>query len=116
MQCEYYSQGIDCTPLLRPGTLVRISCAVGYEKPQRNVPDTIHCNRSGEWNTQPWQCQEVCGEIKLPRANIVGGEETEIDRVPWQAAIYRKDEEARELEFICGGSIITSRFVMSGKI
>lgn len=95
--------------------MARISCAVGYEKPTRNVSEVILCNRSGEWNTHPWECEEVCGEIKLPRANIVGGTETEIDRVPWQAAIYRKNIETRELEYICGGSIITSRFIISGE-
>lgn len=114
--CEYSNQGIECKYLIQPGTTAKISCAVGYEKPKRQVSDEIKCNLNGQWNDQPWECDEVCGEIKLPRANIVGGTETEIDKVPWQTVIYRKDEKTNQLKFICGGSIITSRFVISGNI
>lgn len=114
--CEYNDRGINCKQLLPPGTRVTINCAVGYARPENiTVPDIIVCDRFGEWNAHPWQCNEVCGEVGYNIPNVVGGRETNVYEVPWQAAIYIYQETNRQYEFICGGSIISSKIVVSGE-
>lgn len=114
--CEYKNRGLNCKQLLPPGTRITITCAVGYARPQRQVPDIIVCDQSGEWHSHPWQCDEVCGEVKADVVPfIVGGEETTVSKVPWQAAIYMYNDPNRRYDFICGGSIISSKIVISGE-
>ncbi|XP_043205378.1 coagulation factor X-like [Amphibalanus amphitrite] len=49
-----------------------------------------------------------CGQVNRA-SRIVGGEETEANEYPWQAAIYRID---RDLTF-CGGTVINSLYVLT---
>lgn len=90
-----------------------MSCRIGYRQPDRPLPDVIICDPSGEWNTYPWKCEESCG-VPTPDQIpfIVGGQQTEIRKVPWQAGIYSKAHTS-QWEFICGGSIVSSRIVVS---
>jgi len=54
----------------------------------------------------------VCGQSgNLISIRIVGGGEAELDAWPWMAAIYATERTGRQL--ICGGSLITSRDVIT---
>jgi Secreted trypsin-like serine protease len=47
---------------------------------------------------------------------IVGGKEVLAGEYPWYSALYRnKNGSETNLDFYCGGMLISSRFVLSGK-
>lgn len=46
-------------------------------------------------------------------AYVVGGSATNISRIPWHVGIYRRDGEDSLFKQICGGTIISSRIVIS---
>lgn len=65
-----------------------------------------------------------CGRVKVKdteteaeinakvEVRIVGGEEENIDGFPWLVAFYQQPHDA----FFCAGSLISERFIVSGKI
>lgn len=54
----------------------------------------------------------VCGE-KVPKGvtNIIGGQLAKIGEYPWQVGVYNSDRS-----HICGGSLLSQRVVLSGKL
>jgi hypothetical protein len=44
----------------------------------------------------------------------VGGNSTDIKEFPWQVALYTFKEQ--KLDFKCGGTLISRRFILTGKI
>ncbi|KAF2878907.1 hypothetical protein ILUMI_27267 [Ignelater luminosus] len=58
----------------------------------------------------------VCGIVK-EQARIWGGEIAEIGEFPWMAAIeYKNRHDNREVDIICGGSLINDEFVLSSAV
>jgi hypothetical protein len=58
-----------------------------------------------------------CGRnIPPPTGNWLsfGGQSVDIKETPWQVAIYFYGEE--RLEFKCGGALISTMFILTGKI
>jgi len=50
-----------------------------------------------------------CG-VANRRSRLVGGEDTEVDEYPWQAAVVKKDSPT---DFVVSGSLINDRFVLT---
>ncbi|XP_031618112.1 modular serine protease-like [Contarinia nasturtii] len=101
----------SCVRPVEPGTLAYVSCQRGYEKigPQQ----TLTCREDGRWSPTPQRCTQICGEINEGTAYIVGGSVTTISRIPWHAGIYRKNSYDGKYSQICGGTIITSKVIIS---
>ena len=51
------------------------------------------------------------GDLEL-EAQIINGDSTSIEAIPWQVAIFFHDEKHKKWIFRCGGSILTPKFVM----
>lgn len=62
---------------------------------------------------EPVRCSPICGEVSEGTAYIVGGQTTNISRVPWHAGIYRRSGLDRQFEQICGGTIINAKIIVS---
>lgn len=102
------------TKFKRDSDYCAVSCQRGYEKtgPQQ----TLTCRQDGRWSPQPQKCTAICGEINEGAAYVVGGATTNISRVPWHVGIYRKGSYDAKYQQICGGTIITSRIVISAMV
>lgn len=104
----------SCVRPAEPGTIAYVSCQRGYEK---NGPQqTLTCLGDGRWSPAPQRCTQICGEINEGTAYVVGGSVTNITRVPWHVGIYRKEREDGRYQQICGGTILTSRVVISAMV
>lgn len=59
--------------------------------------------------------QEGCGLTKVKNTRIVGGSEAPAGSFPWFALLGRENQFFNEikLKFFCGGSLITSRHVLT---
>jgi len=77
--------------------------------------DIIRCDENGEWDFSPYKCSPVCGKIEASTTFITAGETVDIHDVPWQTAIYIKNS-SNLFVHICGGTIISTRFVLSGNM
>jgi len=56
----------------------------------------------------------ICGhEGTITRPFIHGGYTVERGQYPWMTAIYQIREEEEDIDFICGGSLISSRTIIS---
>lgn len=121
--CEYNGITIGCGattatagPTIRPGTSASISCATGYQKPAFRAKDFIVCEAStGSWSGTPMRCDPICGVDASPTGTtyIVGGQTTDVARVPWHVGIYSDLSNPARLQQICGGTILTNRLVVS---
>lgn len=77
------------------------------------MPDKIICDQDGEWHYHPWHCDPVCGERKTDIIPLItGGHIAKIKEVPWHVAIYYNFNQTYK-EYICGGTIISSRIILS---
>lgn len=104
----------SCVRPVEPGTIAYVSCQRGYEKtgPQQ----TLTCQSNGRWNPQPQKCTQICGEINEGAAYVVGGSTTNVSRVPWHVGVYKKNSYDGKFQQICGGTIITSRVIISAMV
>lgn len=109
---------VRCTAadLVVPGVVVQIACRSGYRNVQPNSRQ-ITCDHNGQWNNYPKPCQQVCGE-EGPAVDgyIHSGVVTMNHQVPWHVAIYHIANDTRIDQvptYICGGSIINARMVIS---
>lgn len=113
-----YSNEFPFLPLppkqVEPSTVAYVSCQRGYEKtgPQQ----TLTCQPNGRWNPTPTRCTSICGEINAGSAYVVGGATTNITRVPWHAAIYKKNGHDSKFQQICGGTVVSSKIVISAMV
>lgn len=104
----------SCIRPVEPGTIAYVSCQRGYERtgPQQ----TLTCQPDGRWQPRPQRCTQICGEINEGSAYVVGGATTNITRVPWHVAIYRKNGRDSKFQQICGGTIVSSKTVISAMV
>lgn len=103
----------SCVRPVEPGTIAYVSCQQGYEKtgPQQ----TLTCQPDGRWSPSPQRCTPICGEINEGAAYVVGGLNTSISKVPWHAGIYQKNHYD-QYQQICGGTIISSKVIISAMV
>ncbi|KAK3909566.1 Serine protease easter [Frankliniella fusca] len=53
-----------------------------------------------------------CGPVLADR--IIGGREAQVNELPWMARLgYRRDEYSTRLDYSCGGSLISNRYVLT---
>lgn len=102
---------VRCTDPSKPGTIARINCQRGYEN-QRVPQQVISCGNDGRWKPAPNPCTQLCGE-EGPEGSpyIVGGIVTNITKVPWHVAIYKRLNG--RFEQWCGGTILNAKVVIS---
>uniref|UniRef100_A0A182LSY4 Peptidase S1 domain-containing protein n=1 Tax=Anopheles culicifacies TaxID=139723 RepID=A0A182LSY4_9DIPT len=118
--CEYDRRQITCKRPLPPKTLVRIGCRIGYQKPLDPVNETLHCV-DGIWDSAVFRCDPICGTpTPDAEAYIIGGRNLSIAEVPWHMAIYKNlnaatlsDLRSPDWKYVCGGSILTERLVVT---
>lgn len=110
--CKLNGNDVRCDEYAKPGTTIDVGCRPRYERLGRRV-DVLTCTSSGIWSSQPFACTAICGE-EAPSGTpyIVGGYETDIDKVPWHAAIYMRDSQSR-YQIHCGGTILNERTILS---
>uniref|UniRef100_A0A1B0DD71 Peptidase S1 domain-containing protein n=1 Tax=Phlebotomus papatasi TaxID=29031 RepID=A0A1B0DD71_PHLPP len=110
--CETASgDPIPCSSQLPPGTVANLKCKQGYIMPREFVQTRTRCEDDGNWSTHIFKCDQVCGIIEEGFAFVSGGKETNITQVPWQAAIYERQNG--RYNQICGGSILTATAIVS---
>jgi hypothetical protein len=99
-------QTINCTDAI-DGTTAEFNCATFYE----NVDARPAVCTNGSWSKRIPDCQPVCGKISPTRQPtlIVGGRVSKQGQFPWQVALYRFQT------FICGGSLLNERLILTGK-
>lgn len=104
---------VGCRLPVDPGTYATINCRQGYERTE-DFQALISCGEDGRWSPEPGRCKQICGEEgSQGRPFVVGGYESNIAEVPWQAGIYMKRTADGDFVHICGGSIISARLVVS---
>lgn len=59
---------------------------------------------------------QICGVPKKATGLIFGGENFDRGDFPWMVALYHKTLRKRKAEYICGGSVISDRHVVTGEI
>lgn len=102
--------------LVEPGVTVHVACRSGYRTAQANG-QRVTCDRNGRWSDYPKPCQQVCGEEGAAVDGFIfSGSITDNRRVPWHVGIYHIADDTRkdrEPTYICGGTIINARMVIS---
>lgn len=104
----------SCVRPVEPGTIAYVNCQRGYLK--SGPSQTLTCESTGRWNPTPQRCSPICGEISEGNAYVVGGSKTNVSRVPWHAGIYKKNGRYGNFQQICGGTIATTRIVISAMV
>ena len=94
--------------------MVHIKCANGYQKTAQSYPDIIQCTKFGKWNFPIYKCEPICGKIQDTN-NEKNVNKESIKDFPWHANIYVKSTIENNYMYICGGTIINSRVIVSGK-
>lgn len=107
-------QEVSCTEPARPGTFARINCQRGYKSVSADVEQVVSCRQDGRWFPPPQPCVQICGQEGPDGAPyIVGGEVTNITKVPWHVGIYKKSSTNGELVQQCGGTILNPKVIIS---
>ncbi|XP_075145980.1 modular serine protease-like isoform X2 [Haematobia irritans] len=95
---------------------VEIICASGFRRKSRNSParQRIQCLPNGKFSETREPCIQDCGlplvhKIELNR----GGIETKPNQVPWHVAIFAIGLTSNDYTYICSGSIISPRIVVT---
>lgn len=106
--CKHKGIQVSCNDYIKSGTIVQISCANGYRKPNRSVQEYLRCDEFGEWDYTPFRCEPECGTISTHNNN---NNKTEIINIPWHALIYSK--LSGQFKQICSGTIINAKLILS---
>lgn len=104
----------SCIRPVEPGTIAYVNCQRGYQK--SGPLQTLTCESTGRWSPSPQRCVQICGEINEGNAYVVGGSKTNVSRVPWHVGVYRKNDRSANFQQICGGTIITSKLIISAMV
>ncbi|XP_055374927.1 uncharacterized protein LOC129607777, partial [Condylostylus longicornis] len=115
IRVEYYYKDnrVENQTIFKPGTIARIKCATMYRKPTKYlIHEDVHCQTNGEWDYEPFQCEQICGTIDTNLPFSVNSTLTLPNRVPWNVAIYSKNKQ-QKYEQKCGGTIIQSKIVIT---
>jgi secreted trypsin-like serine protease len=77
------------------------------------------CSENGQWTRRRnnFFCTLECGDGGQEVTGlIVGGVSSKKGKWPWHVAMYQEDPpNSGKYEFFCGGSLINSRAVITGK-
>ncbi|XP_055383176.1 modular serine protease-like [Condylostylus longicornis] len=114
-RCYYKGKQIYCNRRrLRPGTIAKIECAYMYQKPHNKLfHETITCTNNGFWDNLPTQCEQICGTTEPKLKTEANNTELIFNRTPWQVSIYYQDKNVLAYKYICSGTLIHSKIVLS---
>ncbi|XP_055383224.1 modular serine protease-like [Condylostylus longicornis] len=113
LNCNYKRKKISCDKPFRPGTIIKISCAFMYQKPLNvHVHDKIQCQSDGDWDHSVFKCKQICGIFDKELSNEKN-QLANIYRAPWHIAMYHTTYDKTMYKFICAGTLVKSRVVMS---
>jgi hypothetical protein len=103
-------QTINCTDAV-DGTIAQFRCASFYEDSRLARPTAV-CT-DGKWSESVPDCRPVCGKTSTTKdpTLIVGGRVSKKGQFPWQAALYSSVDKS----FLCGGSLLNERVILTGK-
>ena len=97
-QCLHKFKKVPCGVISHEeGTEVTMHCKPGYNSVGNESVARLTCQPNGTWDEAAPVCRPTCGLINGQTKSIA----------PWHVAIYRKDS------YICGGSIVSDRVVIS---
>lgn len=108
------SEDVTCRSgdMVDPGTEARIACQTGYRSSVRE--QELVCQADGNWDKQAFPCSQICGqEGASGTPYIVGGVQTKNSKVPWHIGIYTLTDLNAEPTYICGGSIVSAKVIVS---
>lgn len=110
--CTYNNRIVSCLEPPRPGTVVKITCALLYES--TNGIQQLRCGRDGRWSPAPTACVHKCGE-EAPKGTpfVVGGRLANITEVPWHVGIYQLNRDKNGYDVVCGGTIINALMIIT---
>ncbi|XP_063701143.1 uncharacterized protein LOC134831355 [Culicoides brevitarsis] len=95
------------------GTKVYISCQKpDYERPKSIKHHEIECLEDGNWSAPIYDCIKIQINVKDVLPLNTGGIETEINKVPYHAAIYGRKKNGNPF-LKCGSTIISQRVVVT---
>jgi dynein heavy chain len=104
-----------CSESQKAGVEARLTCAP-YYRPAGDLP--IHyekCGENGKWSPgvhEQFSCVPDCGISEVKRTPyITNGVGTERGQWPWHVGIYLLVDN--ELQYICGGALITDQSVLT---
>ncbi|XP_061398666.1 modular serine protease-like [Musca vetustissima] len=95
------------------GSIIHSICAPGYKRQQMiGKRQILRCLTDGTFDQKREPCEQYCGHPSVPMASITKGvTSNDPNQVPWHVSIYKLVNN--KWEFICGGSIVTPRIVIS---
>ncbi|CAH1981964.1 unnamed protein product [Acanthoscelides obtectus] len=92
------------------GSTLEYSCEAFYHSADKY--DKRRVCIDGKWNWPLPECIPDCGRERVPGAPlIVHGNDTQKGSYPWATIIFIK--EGNTMKFICGGSMISTRFILT---
>ncbi|XP_076646900.1 coagulation factor VII [Halictus rubicundus] len=112
--CKYRGHFVTCNSP-RPGTEATLRCRESYRL-DRTLPSptSVTCSDTGEWDPKPLRCVPVCGIIPTKTTPlVVNGVTANITEFPWHATLYKAVTPDAEKEFLCGGTIIHERLIIT---
>lgn len=100
---------IDLEHTLRSGQAV-LNNQPTYIRTTTPIAEYIY-STTGEPDRHTYHINDICGTTSTTIPLVVGGEAVERGDWPWLVAVFR--EKFGGLEFICGGSLISDRLVIT---
>lgn len=84
-----------------------------FSVPQKT---TLRCTNGYQWNYPRTPCEIKCGHVQqLSTPYSRNGVEIKIAEAPWHVGIYINLNE-KDFKRVCGGSIVSDRLVVTGKL
>lgn len=104
-KCKLENAIVNCTEPAKQGTLATMHCKYGYESIVSGQQQTT-CGADGLWYPLPFECSQICGGLTERTAMT-------ISRLPWQVSIYKRNDDDLQWEYICGGTVVSAKVVVS---
>ncbi|XP_076299371.1 clotting factor C [Lasioglossum baleicum] len=113
--CDYPGSHYVTCESPRPRTVATLTCRDSY-RVDRTLPSptSVECTDTGQWFPEPLRCVPVCGIVPTPTTPLVwNGVPANITEFPWHATLYKAVKPNAKKEFLCGGSIIQERLLIT---
>lgn len=111
-ECILERATVDCTDLIKPGTIVRLGCRDRYQRTSFARHQILSCGIDGAWTGSAQACNAVCG-VEPTYVKLDEDESMASDRlmIPWHVGVYRFNNVTYNR--ICSGTIINARVILS---
>ncbi|XP_066990919.2 modular serine protease isoform X2 [Anabrus simplex] len=112
--CTFNRDNVPCGGRMSVGTVANIKCKDHYQQVPELFSYQTVCNSNGKWSREISSCIPVCG-VRNPEGVpfVSNGVKTKFGEFPWHVGVYRLNDGKDEWEQICGGTLISSRVVIS---